>query len=450
MNLTRLIRREIAHRKINFALSVLSVAAAALCLIGAEAILRSDSIATRKILAEKQTQTNQLIAQKQAVVAKAGAELEDATRKQMLGLGFNILILPQGQDLSELHLNGTPSATMPAEYVDRLAKSPIVSINHLLPSVSKRIQWSEQNMEVVLFGTRGEVPIMHQDMKKPLLDAVAPGQMVIGFTVHQKLKLKVGDSVKCLGRDFKISKLHPQRGSMDDVTVWIDLATAQEMLGLQNLVHAILALECECTGDRITQIRQEIAGILPGTQVIERYSQAVTRAESRNHAKLVAQQALAAEEKVAADLLARESASRESLETQHATMATALVPLSILAAMLLVGLLAYNNANHRREEIGILRAIGLRASQIMFIFLGRAMLSGVLGGCVGLAIGLVLACNYNAGADVLVSFNDILASRGFVWLLLATPLVTVALAMIASWIAAIFAVRQDTAAVLQC
>ncbi len=78
------------------------------------------------------------------------------------------------------------------------------------------------------------------------------------------------------------------------------------------------------------------------------------------------------------------------------------------------------------------------------------MLSGVLGGCVGLAIGLVLACNYNAGADVLVSFNDILASRGFVWLLLATPLVTVALAMIASWIAAIFAVRQDTAAVLQC
>ncbi len=420
-----------------------------MCMIAAEAVLRSDAIATGKILADKQATVDRLVAEKQAQVAKAGAELEDATRKQMLGLGFNILILPQGQDLGELHLNGTASVTMPAEYVDRLAKSSIISINHLLPSVSKRIQWPEKEMEVVLFGTRGEVPIMHQDMKKPLLDAVAPGQIVVGHTVHQKLKLKAGDQVKLLGRDFTVAKLHPQRGSVDDVTVWIDLGTAQDMLGLQNLVHAILALECECTGDRITQIRQEIAGILPGTQVIERYSQAVTRAESRNKAKQVAEQSLAAEKIAGTQLLSQEKVSRDNLQSSHASLASALVPLSILAAMFLVGLLAYNNAQNRREEIGILRAIGMRGSQIMCVLLGRAAMAGTLGGVVGLVIGLCFAANYNRRTEGLVSLGDVMATNGFIWFLLLTPMLTIALSMMASWIAAIFAVRQDAATVLQ-
>jgi phage terminase small subunit len=43
-------------------------------------------------------------------------------------------------------------------------------------------------------------------------------------------------------------------------------------------------------------IRAEISGFLPGTQVIERYSQALTRAESRAKAKETAEQALERED----------------------------------------------------------------------------------------------------------------------------------------------------------
>ena len=284
MSVWRLVVREIRHRKLNFGLGVLAVAVAIACIVGAQSLLQADRLITQQFLATKQAEVESAIAAKQTDVEQAGAALQDAMRKQMLKLGFNVLILPEGQDLSELHLSGGLSTTMPEDYVSRLAESKIVTVNHLLPSVTQRVHWDERDTDIILVGTRGEVPIMHRGLKKPLLDAIAPGKMVVGYEVHTKLGLSEGDTVTLMGREFSISTLHPQRGSLDDTTVWIDLRQAQEMLGLENLIHAILALECGCAGDRITEIRKEIAGVLPGTQVIERYSQALTRAEARNYA----------------------------------------------------------------------------------------------------------------------------------------------------------------------
>ena len=144
---------------------------------------------------------------------------------------------------------------MPESYVDKLANSDIVTVNHLLPSVTRRIAWPEQDRDVILVGTRGEVPIMHRGLKKPMLEAVAPGKIVVGYDIHKDLGLSEGDTLALMGREFTVSTLHPQRGSEDDVTMWIDLKQAQQMLGLENLIHAILALECECAGDRISVVR---------------------------------------------------------------------------------------------------------------------------------------------------------------------------------------------------
>jgi len=450
MSIWRLIRREIAHRKLNFVLALLAVAVGAACLVGAEALLRIDRDATDAILTSKQKQVQQAIAVREADVTKAGAELEDAIRKHMLGLGFNILILPQDQDLSELHLNGTLTATMPEEYVDRLSNSSIVSIDHLLPSVMKRIHWPERDIDVVLYGTRGEVPVMHRGLKKPMLDAVAPGQIVVGHDVQSRLGLKAGDKVTLMEREFTVSKVHPQRGSTDDVTVWIDLKTAQEMLSMQNLVHGILALECQCAGDRITQVREELGKILPGTQVVERYSQALARAEARNKANATAVAALDAEKKAGQDLLIREQNSRTQLESQHRKTAGTLVPLALIGAAALVGLLAYLNARQRREEIGLLMALGVRTDQVMLLFLGKAAIVGLIGGLLGVAIGLWVSVNVGNTAGLTPTVRSLISSSTALRTTVAiTPIVAVALAAVASWVAALIAARQDPAIVLQ-
>lgn len=448
MSIWHLIRREIAHRRINFGLALLAVMIASACIVGAETLLTADRAATDAILSAKAMEVQQVIAARETEVNKAGAALEDAIRKHMLGLGFNILILPMDQDLNELHLNGTLTSTMPEEYVDRLAKSSIVTIDHLLPTVMKRVHWTERDIDIVLYGTRGEVPFMHRGVKKPMLDAVAPGQMVVGHEVHRRLNLNVGDQTTLLSREFTVSKVQPQRGSMDDVTVWIDLKTAQEMLSLQNLVHGILALECQCAGDRITQVREELAAILPGTQVVERYSQALARAEARNKAKESAEAALVREKAAGQAQLEQEAAGRYQLESQHSQLAGMIVPLSLAGAAALIGLLAYVNARQRREEIGLLQAIGVRTGQIMVLFLGKAVLLGVIGGVIGVGLGL-WAGTSGSGESAQTIRQWMSESGSLRTAVLATPILAVALSAIASWAAAIFAARQDAAVVLQ-
>ncbi len=449
MNVWRLVFREIKHRKLNFAMGLLSVAVAVASLIGAQTLLTGDRILTGQLLSAKEDEVRTALADKQAAVEKAGKELQDVVRKQMLGLGFNVLILPKEQSLSEIHLNGSMSATMQEEYVDRLANSKIVTVNHLLPSVTRRVQWEEQNREIIIVGTRGEVPIQHRALKKPLLDEVAAGRIVVGHEIHQQLELKEGDTVRLKGRDFVVSKLHDERGSVDDVTVWINLAEAQEILGMQNQINAILALECGCSGDRISQIRAEISEILPGTQVIERYSQAVTRAESRAKAKEAAEKSLADAEAFGAQQIELEEKARQEIEERHAGFAAILVPLVLLGAVVTIGLLALMNSRQRSQEVGILRAIGLSTQQLMFVFLSKAALIGLFGGIAGVFAGLMVGRLLGESQPVAVGWDELLEARQLSTLIVMAPVFALVLSGVASWVPALLAARQDPAVVLQ-
>lgn len=401
MKIWGMIWREIAFRKFNFVLALLSVSAAVACLIGTLTLLRTDK----------------------AEVAKAGAGLEDAIRKITMGLGFNVIILPEDQDLNEMHLEGSLNKQMPEEYAHRLAESKIVTINHLLPTIMKKLTWPETGLPIVLYGTRGEVPIQHRDPKKPLLDTVPKGTMIIGHHVSQKLGLKEGDETTLLGHKFSIGKVHGERGNIDDATVWINLTEAQELLGMQNLIHAIQALECHCAGDRISQIRVEIAGILPGTQVLERGPPALARAEARDQARQ----------------------SAEDASKRREAFAAVLAPLIWVGAAVWIGFLMLGNVRERRAEIGILRAIGFRSSQILLLFLGKAFLFGILGTLLGFVVGALAGASLG---EMTAGWESLQNPEVPIHFVLALGL-AVALSVFASWIPALSAARQDPALVLQ-
>lgn len=437
MNVWRLVLREISHRKLNFVMGLVSVAVAVGCFVGARTLLRADEIQTEQ----------------------AGKALEDSMRKITKGLGFNILILPEDQDVNELHTEGTLSKSMPYEYVERLANSKIVTINHLLPLVVRKVRMSdidkielepaELQASMFVIGTHGEVPLVHRDMKKPLEDHVPAGTMVVGFQIGKRLELKPSKkkaarkksdkknsaqgegqkekpktlkTVNFLGREFKITKVKAELGNRDDSTIWINLSEAQEMFDSKNLVNGILALECNCaTIDRVAEIRKDLEAILPGTQVIESGPPALARAEARNQAKQVAVKNL----------------------KQHQSFAGILVPLVVVGCGAWIGLLAFGNVRQRSSEIGILRAIGLKSAQILLIFLGKAIVIGLIGAIVG----------YAAGFSIVIST---LPESSGAWsqlfapdLLVATLLTAPAIAALASWIPAMLASRQDPAMILQ-
>ena len=240
----RLTVREISHRRGNFALGVLAVAVAITTFAYTLISLRNFD-----------TETNQIAEEMDAQSAKNMAVLEDEIRKSMKGLGFNIFIFPEGQNLSEVYSEGFASKTMPEEYVERLAASKVVKVNHLLPSLTRKITWPEQRRTILLIGTRGEVPIAERALKKPLIDPVAPGKAVLGYELHQSLELEVGDPSTLMGNEFTVDKVHSQRGSADDITIWLNLGEAQELLDKPDEINAILALECNCASiDRLGEV----------------------------------------------------------------------------------------------------------------------------------------------------------------------------------------------------
>ena len=434
MNLRRLIGREILHRKLSFGLAVATIATSVAGLVAVVALLSAHDLRTSKMLTRMNEETSAI----EAKFAKEMKAYEDDVRKTMKGLGFNIFIFPEGQELSEVYAEGFASKTMPESYAGTLAESKIVTVNHLLPSLTRKLKWPERERTVILIGIRGEVPIAHRDPKKPLIDPVQKGRIVLGHELHRSLDLKEGNATVFMGREFIVDKCHPERGTKDDITIWMHLGECQELLEEEGRINAIKALECNCaTIDRLGEIRREIAGILPGTKVIEIESKALARAEARNNAKKHSQSAIASKKAESIKL----QADRTQLRFEDKQKYTALLTVVILGSMAWVSFLAFANSRDRQAEIGILRAMGISTGSILGALMGRAFLVGLFGA------GLTLLFAFLLGDTLKGSLHgfDLRSLRGDIPLvLLSVPVLSCA----ASWLPALQAANRDPATIL--
>ena len=404
MTIWKLVTCEILHRRMNFALGVLAVMVASTSFIGSITLLQIH----------------------EADLVQRMDKLTDDIRKAMLKLGFNVVILPKEQNLADWYAEDYASKYMPEDYVHKLANSRIVTVRHFLPSLQQKVEWPEQNRKIILVGARGEVPNLHKNPVKPLVQPVPPGTISFGYELHRNLGLKVGEKVKLMGKEFTIHACHKERGNKDDITAWIYLAEAQELLDKKGLINAILALECLCTGDALPLIRKEIAAILPGTQVIERGSRALARAEARTKV---------------------EEEARIALENEK-LLASILTPVVVTGCAVWIALLGFTNVRARREEIGVLRTLGVSAKSILAMFLSKHILVGVLGGVLGFCAGVLAAVYFSAaleGTRIQITSMDLSVAG----LLVLSVGGAAALAVIAGWIPTMTAIRQDPAEVLR-
>lgn len=426
MTIWSLLVREILHRKLNFALGVFSVMVASGSLIGSVTLLRIHDVRTGNILEEKE-----------AELARTMTKLKDDTRKAMLKLGFNVVILPKDQNLSDWYADDYASKYMPEEYVTKLANSKVVTVRHFLPSLQQKIEWPERKRKIILVGTRGEVPNLHKSPVKPMVQPVLTGTIIFGSELHRSMNIKVGDDIELMGKSFEVAACYKERGNKDDITAWISLAEAQELLDKPGLINAILALECHCTGEALPMIRKEIAGVLPNTQVIERGSRALARAEARTKVEEQARRAVE-----------NEKAARAMLRQNREHFASILIPIVVTACAVWVAVLGFTNVRARRDEIGILRTLGVSAKHILVLFMSRHVLLGVLGGALGFGAGALSAVYFGPAAE---GMDAQIMGAGFSWggLLLVSVAGAATLAVIAGWIPTLLATRQDPAVVLR-
>jgi putative ABC transport system permease protein len=426
MKIRQLVSREILHRKLNFILSLFAVLIATSSLICSVMLLRVHDLRTREILQIKE-----------ADLKVRMDKLKDDTRKSMLKLGFNLVILPVEQDLGDWHSDGYSKQYMPESYADRLAGSDIIYIRHILPSLQEKVIWPERNRTIILMGTRGEIPNQHLSPKEPMVQPVPDGTIILGHELHKSLNIKVNDKIDLMGRTFTVKNCYQERGTKDDITAWISLKDAQTLLKKEGLINAILALKCLCADSSLPVIRKEVAAILPGTRVIEQGSKVVAREEARTQVSEEAELTLK-----------KEAQGREIMGREKKRMVTALIPVILLACALWVALMGFINVRSRQEEIGILRTIGVSARTIFMLFTWKHIFIGIIGGISGTLLAGILTFIFTTSmssiqAEIFGSISSIL-KLAFISVIGAS-LLTIA----AGWIPSMIASGQDPAEVLR-
>ncbi len=419
MGVVRMVIKEMLHRRIIFISGLVSVILSIAVLIGVLFTLAMLDQQTAKILAEKEKAT-----------AVRMEVLQDDYRKIMKLLGFNLLIIPQNQKLADFFEKDQVREYMPASYAERLANAKLVTIQHILPSLQEKIFWPEKNRTIILIGTRGEIAADDARIREPMLVAVSSNNAIVGYELAQSLRLKPQDSITLLGHAFTVQSCNEERGSKDDISIWIDLKQAQQLLKKPEQINAILALKCHCHGNDIEQVRRDIAAILPGVRVIEQAGKVVTRAEARDRAK-----------EEAAASLAAEIANRKKLRSELERFSSLLTPLVFLVSAVWLALLFFVNVRDRRSEIGLLRACGASDRTVMSLFLTKALIIGLIGAWIGYLLGAVIVVMRNPDGR----FIDIVNIPYFGLAIFTAVL----LSLIASWIPAFYAVRQDPALILR-
>ncbi len=428
MNIWKIIKKELGHKKFGFITGTLSLIIATAGFVIVIILLRADELATQQILIEKEKELKEEMVQ-----------LEDDYRIIMRKMGYNVLILNKDQSISELEKNGYATTYMDYNDAWVLAESGIKTLNHLLPVLQEKIYWEEMDTEIYLTGIRGQVPVYSKpahltddfEYRSPIMERVPEGKADLGEDIAKSLNLRPGDKINIKGEEFEVNKVYSQKGTKDDLSVWIPLDKAQSILERPDKINGILALQCVCVSDDLGQLKEEIKSALPHTKVFEFSSLIAARADVRKRA-----------EKLHEEIMTAEITHQMELRREKERLASILVIILIVVASIWIFMMILNNVRERKHEIGILRAIGFNRKKVLQIFLGKSALMGAVAGVAGCLAGILLGILWS-GTD-LNNSGELLSASIIIPGLLLSPVLALAAGFIPSLMAAI----QDPAIIL--
>lgn len=343
---------------------------------------------------------------------------ENETRKIMREQGLNLYIFPKGTNLIDFYaLNNTP--TFPENYIDVLAASKTFdAVRHLTGILQLKYPgWVDNN------GSKHHIIVM--GYKDEAVQRFLSKQQTMGFdvkkgTVHVGARLAVNipndETFKIKGKngkiyEFEIAQRLPEGKGMLDQGVAFHLADLQKILDMKGQINKIEALGCVCHDGRIKNARQQVQAIFPDLEVTEISSIANAREHQRR-------------------MMNRYGAF--------------IIPFIVLISLLFSGLLFYTNVDHRRHEIGIMKAIGKSKVYILFIILLKAFILGILGSIAGFFAGSFFAVYF--GREI---FHFTAMAIKPMWGMLGYVVVIFPLLWVfSSWIPALIATHIDAAKTL--
>ncbi len=288
-----------------------------------------------------------------------GASSVDATRLLMRDMGFNLQITPAEADPARWQALDFSGPDMPEEYVHRLAQQRQILAQHFIGKLQHTLQ--AEGCTIVLTGVLPEtVRAGTEKTPMPTAYVVPEGQVFLGAAVARAAGKAVGDRFQILSRTFEVGRVLDEYGAIpEDIRVYARLHDVQALLNRPGRVNSIDALACQCPAnvtDIVGLVRESIETVLPDIAVQPYYSILLARHEQRVMMRRIQMAALAA---------------------------------ALAAAAAAVWGLTYQNVVSRRQEIGVLRALGMREEMILTAFLAKIAAYALVGAGLGCVIGRI-------------------------------------------------------------
>lgn len=369
-------------------------------------------------------------------IRSISAASEKAVRIKLDNLGANILVLPQGASVADYYSADVDAPTFPEDYVERLATSTLPGVDNLSPKLTRRVL--VETMPVILTGILpanelaskpvwqgagllgdelqtacgtagppGAGRYVDERLQRKPIDSLAQDAVLVGSDVAAQLGLREGGAVTIAGQSFRIARILPETGTIDDGRIFAHLHVVQRLLGTGSQVSAIEVMGC-CSAIS-DGLLGKMRNILPDTRITTIEQIVQTQIDTNR-------------------LMAR--------------ISLVFLALIVVVGAVSIGNHVWANVEERRREIGTLLAMGARRSGIYRLFLAKSLVLGLAGGVLGYSIGTAFALllgPYLAGLRV----------TPIPIYLLWSGLAAVGIALLGSWYPIRRATRFDPAAILQ-
>jgi hypothetical protein len=379
MSLIRVVVKELSMRRTGAMLAGCAVALVTGGLVAASGSLRSFEKKEDAVLREKELQTS-----------NAAARFENEYRSITTNMGFTFRVLPPGQNETNFFSDGFCRRTMPQKGPTVQAVSKTPGVEFVVPVLRQKVWWPEQRRWVVLCGTASASDSNGNRVRRSLNVPAFSGATIAGFEIGGDLHLARGGEIQMLGRKLRIDTLADQRGSIDDITLWLQLSDAQRILSSPGTINELWIWTLPSAQSK-DFARQLINAVAPAT-VVEITPRVVVR-----------QRSMLAAAVAAAASVQRERALALSASLRRHKMARKTAAIGIIAAVVWVSLLSFVNVFARRREIGVLRAMGFETIGIVFLCACRSAAIGVTGAIAGCLAGSAFSAAF---AQSLPAFGD--------------------------------------------
>jgi putative ABC transport system permease protein len=383
-----------------------------------------------------------------AVVALKNVTLysQKAVAREVDSLGANVLVLPKSVTLQDYYSADMHDEVIPEAYVTDLVMSELQGVDNLSPKLCVPLELQGRNFPLTgilpknefqakaawggagIFarpigcgtidaGTEAQPEDKRTLTRKRVIETLDTHEVLVGADVTDTLGTQEGDTLELLGEQFTVVAVLPRTGTIDDSRIFAHLHTVQDLTGKGPVVNCIEIIGC-C---------EEISnGLVEGVNDLLPDAKVVT--------------------------VAQVVETQQNVNRMMEMGSLIFVGIIVMVGGAGIAIYMYANVFERRREIGTLMALGAGSSLVLRVFLLKALLLGLAGGIGGAIIGTMLGVSLGAplaGVPVLAGLRDAEMRNQMLILASVAVLISVLIALAASYFPARRAARLDPCVTFQ-